>query len=198
MQGQLPPGEMEANHDPWTRLHSVVRQVNTQLIKCVKIPAHEDPNKFSQVLDRWIVKGNDLADQEAAKARDDYAHELRTLWEERISEHEQQCRDRKVLHAHFVKIGTRAVIKGSTHSEALDANNIHVAVPNIATGEEEEAFPLLFTPLPSWTDSIETMRLGPCGPEVRQWMTQLTTQEDSRPEWVSMYQLLISFQLSTG
>eukprot|EP00438_Fugacium_kawagutii_P027052 Skav214843 [mRNA] locus=scaffold16:48152:49687:- [translate_table: standard] len=197
MTGQGPPDLLETNHDLWTRLHAAVNKVRGLLLKCVKVPSHEDISAYPEAVERWILLGNDRADREANLALEDLPHRFKHIWRERIEAHEQQLQDRKILHDHFVKIGARAVRKGSTAPQTSDEILIEADPDEPQDEPTEEALPL-FHPLPPLPVTEATARLGPCGPEVHEWLSRLQTQEDSHFAWVSMYQLLISFQATMG
>lgn len=196
-QGWVDVSELDTNHDLWMQLRDATRTVRHQLIKCVKVPSHEDHSQYSAMVEAWVIRGNAAADNEATCAFDDLPHEFQRCWERRVVEHEQQTYAKKVLHDHFCTIGRRAVAKGSTH-KAGPTDEDHEISQDEHQETVAEAIPVLFPVLPIWSEGSGCDKLGPCGPEFHDWLTTLQTQTDSFPEWVTAYQLLVSYQLTTG
>eukprot|EP00438_Fugacium_kawagutii_P002896 Skav223707 [mRNA] locus=scaffold2379:70914:75548:+ [translate_table: standard] len=143
-QGAAPPGEMETNHDLWTQLHTLVQQVGPRLLRCVKVPSHEDIHDFSEVIEQWVLKGNKAADIEAARAREDLPLSLIQCWHAMIHDHEQQVTDKRILHKHFLQIGHRAISHGSTRAAPEEEIQTAAAQTSAATAEEE-ALPIQFS-----------------------------------------------------
>lgn len=197
LRGEGPASVLETNHDLWDKLREITRRVNKLLLKVVKLPSHEDHSQFSEAVETWVLRGNDRADQEVHRAFDDMPQDFRACWERRISAHQTQACDQKLLHDHFLNVGRTAVAKGSTCSSAVIevASPQHLSPQQVET--EEEAIPILFHDVPRWDDGNGCDRLGPCGPAFHDWFTKLQTQHDSCPEWVTAYQLVVSFQLTT-
>eukprot|EP00438_Fugacium_kawagutii_P003699 Skav209325 [mRNA] locus=scaffold724:316801:339675:- [translate_table: standard] len=102
------------------------------------------------------------------------------------------------LQAHFLNIGRRAVRHGSTRpidpADADGQENQHEDVDPPVPIVADDA-PILFDTLPDWAQRSESVALGTCGPDVYNWLHVLTTSEDSRVSFVSMYQLTVSYQL---
>lgn len=124
--------------------------------------------------------------------------EMRLLWDDLIQEHNQQLTDRMSLHDVFLRVGRRAIQKGAT-TDTLTVEETELP----ATGSEQPVeddqaeHTVLFQPLPPFPAEA-VLTLGPLSETVHQWIEHVQTRSDSQVEWVSMYQLLISFQLWSG
>eukprot|EP00438_Fugacium_kawagutii_P031486 Skav235040 [mRNA] locus=scaffold287:261784:267003:- [translate_table: standard] len=201
--GEPPPSNLEPNHDLWAELYEAVHLVGRHLIKCVKVPSHENVDNYTDIIDRWALRGNAAADREATVARNDMPSELFHLWNALVDEHQRQVHDKMQLHKHFLAVGKKAVMKGSTAPSAPNDNGEtdeeaqeFSLVPDAPP--DDAAIPHVFYPLPEWEMRNDSIALGPCGSEVFQWLHTLVNQDDSVTSWVSMYQLLISYQLHVG
>eukprot|EP00438_Fugacium_kawagutii_P010060 Skav222709 [mRNA] locus=scaffold1661:97954:102885:+ [translate_table: standard] len=201
--GEPPPNNLEPNHDLWADLYEAVHLAGRHLIKCVKVPSHENIDNYTDLIDRWALRGNAAADREATGARNDMPSELFHLWNDLVAEHQQQVHDKLQLHQHFLAVGKRAVMKGSTAPSApnvdgdTDEEAQEISPVHERTHDDAE-IPHVFCPMPEWEMRNESIALGPCGSEVFHWLHTLVNQDDSVTSWVSMYQLLISYQLHVG
>eukprot|EP00438_Fugacium_kawagutii_P021050 Skav222606 [mRNA] locus=scaffold5038:163421:168487:- [translate_table: standard] len=196
--GQLPPSNLEPNHDLWAELYDIVQLLGRSLIKCVKVPSHEDHSMYEDTVHLWALRGNDSADKEAAGARQDMQYPIRHCWDRLVAEHHAQQSDKHILHQHFLAVGRRAVRHGSTRpidpADEVECDDHHDAEdPPMANIVDDT--PLQFETLPDWDQRSDSISLGICGPEVYNWLHVLTTSEDSQLSWVSMYQLTISYQI---
>lgn len=192
--GGSPPSRMSPNHDLWEELHAVIHILGDRLVRCVRVPSHETRSDYTDSVERWALKGNTCADAEALTARSDISDSMQKCWQTMIDERNEQQSIKQALHDHFLRIGQRAIQRGSTDPTKPQLD--HTAEHSIdqRTRVRSDDTPVTFAFLPDWpTRGIP--QLGACGELVHQWLRYQSSQPDTMTLLVTSYQLLISFQM---
>ena len=194
MQGSQPPTSMTKDHDLHLQLWKVCQQaifLDLQLTP-VKVRAHENEASYSDVVERWAIRGNAAADLLAATARQELPAELIELWRRLEAFHDYQVQLRDSLRWLFTTVATRA----------LETADDRQAIEDDRLGVREEPpvpvdFPILFPFLPDWTTRHMSFDFGAPGETIFLWLKGLMTPEVVEPVWLTTYQLLVDFQLET-
>eukprot|EP00435_Cladocopium_sp_Y103_P021646 s885_g5.t1 len=191
--GNPPCTANDNDHDLWHRLHDLCQEAVSRrlLIKVVKVRSHEDESKYSDPIEQWALRGNQAADKAAEDARSLFNSNFWQVWDDL----HQAYRTRKLwcdaIFSLIAAVGQRAQLSKSMTSDS--------AVPVVAAPlPDQEEHQCVFEPFPAWTDRDPDIMLGECGEGVFQWLQSLTSASEATPHWVSSYQLLVHYQLSTG
>lgn len=195
LQGGGPPDNMEADHDLKQRLHEVCQRILELNIpvKAVKVRSHEDETAYSDFVERWAIEGNNCADRQAGEARRSLPTAVLQIWPGLVKQHERQQQFRADLRWLFLKVGKRSL---ETMEERVEKEGEEPYVrpqPDIPAD-----FPEGFYPFPSWDNRNPDVDLGEAGAVVYEWLQDLTQDSDAEPMWISTYQLLVDFQLTTA
>ena len=75
----------------------------------VKVCSHQDSALISDLVEDWVFKGNEAADQCAISGRAYFPGDTLTLWESLVAHYNNLTPIRDELHRHFVRIGEFAV-----------------------------------------------------------------------------------------
>ena len=193
LQGGALPSIMDADHDLKFRVHEVCSRLRALRIpvKAVKVRSHEDASAYTDFVEKWAISGNDSADRKASEARRSLPPAVLQIWPGLVQQHERQVQARQDLRTLFLKVGKRALETMDEREEKECEEPFTRPQPAVP-----EDFPECFSPFPRWTDHIEES-LGEAGRVVYDWLQELTQDDHAEPMWVSSYQLLVDFQLTT-
>lgn len=193
LQGGALPSIMVADHDLKFRVHEVCSRLRALRIpvKAVKVRSHEDASAYTDFVEKWAISGNDSADRKASEARRSLPPAVLQIWPGLVQQHERQVQARQDLRTLFLKVGKRALETMDEREEKECEEPFTRPQPAVP-----EDFPECFSPFPRWTDHIEEI-LGEAGRVVYDWLQELTQDDHAEPMWVSSYQLLVDFQLTT-
>ena len=195
LQGGAPPEIMDADHDLKQRIFSVCRRLQTQQIpvKAVKVRSHEDETAYTEFVERWAIRGNNQADRLASEARRSLPTAILQIWPGLVHQHDRQVQWRKDLRHLFLQVGKRALQTKSEREEKAHEAPFIRPQPDVPPD-----FPEAFFPFPNWEDRNLETQLGEAGPVVFEWIRDLTQDTTAEPMWISTYQLLVDFQLTTS
>eukprot|EP00438_Fugacium_kawagutii_P000331 Skav225766 [mRNA] locus=scaffold3092:24294:26339:- [translate_table: standard] len=184
---------MDKDHDLWTVLsHQVRRAARSNIaITVVKVTSHQDVHRQPSVIEQWVARGNQAADNAAEAARFLLPAEVLRTHLSFVPVHQARQRLQSELFKHFVKIGERAVANKQRASSSTPA------VPPSPPVQFDAAVPVLH-PFPSCTDLPPEHPASEFAQVVSQWLLGLQNHRDSVPLWVSSYQLYIHFQGTTN
>ena len=188
---------MAKDHDLWNRLLSVV-QTGRQLglfVRVVKVRSHEDPQMYSDVIDRFAIAGNDAAaDHLACQARQNLPPQLHRLWSTfAIDVQQRRLAAREIQHL-IVRIGSRAIsLKRELAAQADSAWD--TALGQIPTHDITDRS---LYPLRSWTDLPRKHTMQEIAQDLHSWLVKLTSGENQRLHWVAASHMLVHFQLHQG
>eukprot|EP00438_Fugacium_kawagutii_P013580 Skav223041 [mRNA] locus=scaffold1069:138252:139415:+ [translate_table: standard] len=182
------------DHDLWERLYRLWC-VTTDLalpFRIIKVRSHEDPAAYTEVVDRWVIRGNDAADEWANHARSQLPRGLQQAWAQARKDHAQQTNDHAIIHEVLCQVGLRAVETKPTRRESDECDWETVERP---AGVEQQ---LSFVPLPTAVPEGCGGALGTNASRLLSWLTQLTQAPGAQPRWLTSYELLAHYQITTG
>lgn len=161
----------------------------------MKVPAHQDRSLYADPVERWVLKGNSVADHQAMLARMDIPGDMQQCWQQMVGQHNRQVQHREVLQKVFLQVGKRAVKKGSTDPGVPQFCEELAPQRTDPGGDPDAMLEVSFHPMPPQSQHREDMPLGPCGEATYEWLVHLQNAPNAEPLWMTTYQLLISFQM---
>ena len=199
LQGGPVPCNKDNDHD----LLEVVRQLTIQafdrklLQGIVKVRSHEDIEAYEDIVQQWVIRGNDAADRCAASARHTFDSEFFAIWRALADDLQFQLAFCDSVHAHFIRVGMTAVQeKGKLKQDVAmkwaryNGDNI----PQITTDDTV----ISWATIAQKPQAAFEQPFGDLGSFVLQWLQGLTSTPDSELQWVTFYQLLVDFQTQGG
>ena len=104
------PGVMDPDHDLYQQLYNlwVVARKKDLFGRIVKVRSHMAIHRFSEKVERWAIKGNQMADVTASRAWEGFTEVFLATWKQMCSYYDMMGPLRDSIHAHFVRIGEEA------------------------------------------------------------------------------------------
>ena len=83
---------MIKDHDLWQRLHALVCRATARgiLINTIKVRSHEDASAYPELVEKWAIQGNEMADTLAIQARQTLPSGVLQTWNVRVQAHGHQ------------------------------------------------------------------------------------------------------------
>ena len=193
------PNNKDPDHDILELVRQLtIRTFDRQLLQgIVKVRSHESLDAYDDVVQQWVIRGNDAADSCAARARQQYDAEFFTIWQTLAMDLQSNSELCSAVHSHMVRVGTTAVQEKSSLRQA-------VAVKWAAiTGEdppprEDDSVPVSWATIANTEYEVSTTMFGESVGVVINWLQGLSQSADSEVQWVTFYQLVVDFQRQTG
>eukprot|EP00438_Fugacium_kawagutii_P036623 Skav217833 [mRNA] locus=scaffold889:526736:534677:+ [translate_table: standard] len=106
-----PPSAATADHDLWDRLWNLWKQATQvgQLGKIIKLRSHQEPSVYSDVIERWAIRGNDAADHWAERARTALPPPLREAHAQAVRDFRLQSAAQEKVHSTLCAVGMHSV-----------------------------------------------------------------------------------------
>ena len=195
LQGGAMPEAMEADHDLKQKVYEICSRIRTLQIpvKAVKVRSHEDESAYTDAVEKWAIQGNDSADRQASEARRSLPPAVLQIWPGLVKQHERQLQIRHDLRRLFLKVGKRALETLGERTEKELEEPFTRPQPQVP-----DDFPESFYPFPRWEERIPDDTLEGAAKTVYEWLSDLTQSPQAEPMWISTYQLLVDFQLTTA
>ena len=192
----LPIGRNQKDHDLWQQLFALVWKARDARLLCgvVKVRSHQDDQRYSDVVEKWAIRGNEAADTAASSARDSLPTTVRQEWQRLAQQHASSRLITHRLHKMIVQ----------TSARALDQN------PSVRQQDEERwdrrlqqaptepTEPPSFVPLPLLDVLPPKHTLGAILDKLYPWLSSLLSSADAKPTWVPSAHMLIHYQGHTG
>ena len=190
--GQI--SRMAKDHDLWQQLHSLVRSAVARglLQNAIKVRSHEDPSAYPELVERWAIQGNEMADSLAIAARKTLPAGVLRAWTHRADTHRVQRRVVGEFQTFLVKLGQRALnAEKSIRTADDDAWTVQLSkAPQVDLAD------LSCYPVRSLDHMPDKHTMGPALGPLHQWLSQMTC-DTAEPIWVTSAHLLIHFQATT-
>ena len=185
----------QKDHDLWSQLQNVLRVCcNLGLFrKILKVTSHQDPRQFSDIVDHWVLRGNEAADSLAAAARALLPSVTLTAHARLVEALRVRYAACFAMHTLLVNIG-KIVVSEKETLRATEAEGWRLTGPSKPLPSEQVSF----ATLPMVLDEPETHTLGAGFSVLHRWLLDLTGDEQAVPMWLSSYQLYAHFQWHTG
>eukprot|EP00438_Fugacium_kawagutii_P035576 Skav200694 [mRNA] locus=scaffold343:58478:63264:- [translate_table: standard] len=192
--GGPPLSSRARNADLWNSLRRhVLVALQLDLLQAVcKVRSHQDPQLYSDLVERWALRGNNFVDKMTADVQQSMPSRLRELLEKKQKELQKRDAMRKHLHSHMYLVGARAVacrehrqtpLPGACNTDTTEMLDHQSSVE----------------PLPA---TLADIRLPPNvaqhGQQILDWLKQLQHGERRHNVWLSSYQLFAHYQFTTG
>ncbi len=194
---------MEKDHDLRETLLSLSRKAQQRhlLGSIIKVRSHMKLEAFTDLTERWAIRGNSFADQCAERARSGFHPSFWKLWDVAFERIHSISEIRELQHKFFIDVGRRVLSQKDTIWEHDDA-----ARENMVGQPTEGDSPTMM----SWLNLPDSYdfgtqagngyrTLGNMATTVFQWLTQLVSSDEGvTAKWVCNHQLLTLFQAMTG
>eukprot|EP00438_Fugacium_kawagutii_P027561 Skav207080 [mRNA] locus=scaffold1909:525523:530421:+ [translate_table: standard] len=183
------------NADLWKvvlrRLQAAV--ANNLFQSVFKVRSHQEATQYSDLVDRWAIEGNNFVDAMTNRVLQTIPSELQLVWQARQEEITKLRRLRNLLRQYMYDVGMRAI----THRS--QAHTVEPMPPTNTGSRAPVDSRLSIAPLPdrlpagTWPKSFSAH----CE-DMFQWLHTLQAGDDACNNWLSSYQLLVHYQLTTG
>eukprot|EP00438_Fugacium_kawagutii_P023514 Skav202876 [mRNA] locus=scaffold3541:201846:203042:- [translate_table: standard] len=188
-----PPSAATADHDLWDRLWNLWKQATQagQLGKIIKLRSHQEPSVYSDVIERWAIRGNDAADHWAERARTALPSPLREAHAQAVRDFRLQSAAQEKVHSTLCAVGMHSVETKQARRQSDD---------QVLEEVDREADPqaqVSFCPLPSSCPDGGSA-LGANAELLFRWVLRLSQAADCQRRWVTSYELLTHYQATTG
>ena len=193
LQGGGTVSSMDKDHDLKERVRQLISDFQTATIQLqvVKVTSHVAPDLGYDSVERWALRGNHAADRCAEQAREGFSTSFLTLWEDMCKAVFVQDDFRRDLHGHMVRVG---------HLAVADKQKVLLHTDNAWDDyvPAQDTIPSTLIDLPAeWPHELMPKH-GGFEPGVWEWFVNLVSPDEGGVQWVSTYQLLLDFQLTTG
>ena len=194
---------MEKDHDLRETLLSLSRKAQQQhlLGSIIKVRSHMKLEAFTDLIERWAIRGNEFADQCAERARLGFHPSFWKLWEAAFERVHHIGEMRKLQHKFFIDVGQRVISQKDAIWEHDDeAREAMVGQP----AERDSSSMMSWLNIPdSYDFGVQAgngyRTLGSMAITVFHWLTQLVSSDEGvTAKWVCNHQLLTLFQAMTG
>eukprot|EP00438_Fugacium_kawagutii_P018309 Skav212458 [mRNA] locus=scaffold385:177937:193005:+ [translate_table: standard] len=185
-QGTLTVHFAMTDSDLWFPISHALRILGDQ-VEIVKIDSHQD-HDLADSWQQWAFRGNDTADRQAAQALNCLPTTVRDLSKQVATEWKDQRAVVQAWHEHLVRVAQLSIATPTAQgscpvtSATIEDSPSHDLVA-LADYVQHHAPP--YMQFPQWLKLIT-------------WIRTLGTGDLTAPEWISWYELQISFQLTTG
>lgn len=198
LKGCPPPSPKEPDHDVLESVRQLTMQAfDRQFLQgIVKVRSHESLDAYDDVVQQWVIRGNDAADKCAADARQGF-DEFFGIWQALTNDLQNSADLCNHVHMHFVRVGLTAVQQKAQLRQDVAQQ---WAKEN---GDDEVQLEVSDTDI-SWAtvaqvpDDFSSEFFGVSVGAVIKWLQGLTSSPDSVLQWVTTYQLLVDFQVQSG
>ena len=82
----------------------------------LKVRSHQDISAYSDVVEKWAIRGNQKADETASSAREDFSPLLQYVWENLVGDVRKLNTLRDDIHGHIVRVGVLATTEKRQNS----------------------------------------------------------------------------------
>eukprot|EP00438_Fugacium_kawagutii_P016540 Skav227301 [mRNA] locus=scaffold2645:246411:250984:- [translate_table: standard] len=184
----------QADHDLWTILLELWRAASEAKLfeRVVKVRSHQDETAYSDVVEKWAIRGNDEADKWAVIARQHLPVALRKIHHQAKLDYHQYSRCRDQVHDTLCAVGTQSVESKPARDVCNDLD-----WEEVDRARDVTELPS-FSGLPSMLPENCGGALGDNAKRIFDWLQTLTSAEGAQPRWISAYELLLHYQASTG
>ena len=194
--GEL-PSNTEANHDLQVILGKLCQEaMRVELMQPpMKVRSHQDIHMYTDIVEQWVIRGNQKADETAAMAQQDYSATFQQVWEQLVSDVQQAELLRDDIHGHFVRVGLTAT---EAKSEIRDRDEFQWDEPSERVEQNFSEMPISLTTVGSKRFIDVGNKFKEVAQVVHQWISELVSAIDATPQWLTYHQLLVDFQGTTG
>eukprot|EP00438_Fugacium_kawagutii_P001428 Skav204999 [mRNA] locus=scaffold3521:46731:48782:- [translate_table: standard] len=184
---------MIPDHDLWTELWELWSQTTKAgyFQQVVKVRSHQDPIHYSELVDQWVIRGNDAADYWAGQAKFSLLTKVRIAHEAAVTATDHQEQIRTKVHSVICAVGTQAV-ESKPDTRVRTGDDWDEVDRNVTAGEQPS-----FHPFPMELTDVSGGSLGPHVTLLHRWMKMLITAEGAQLRWLTSYELLAHYQATT-
>ena len=171
----------------------------------VKVCSHQNSDLITDLVEDWVFKGNEAADQCAISGRAFFPDDTLVLWDSLVKHYSKMTSIRDELHRHFVRVGEFAV-ECKARLLRHDRQRWEADDGERASGEDDPPIATLdsttiqpsFSSIDFSAECLFPEKLGPFVNQVFYWLRDCVTSPEGILQWVAPHQLLLDFQLQTG
>ena len=184
------------NHDLWNRLLALCSLSKARGLQpqVVKVRSHQDTAVYPELVEQWVIAGNDAADTAASDAVQDLPGPVRHFWQAACARVDRARRMRNGLQQLITQAGFLATAaKKEVETKDDDEWQQQLDQPRLADPAD-----LSLHPLPTECTLPPKYSLGAHASRLFEWLRTLVSGDDLQPMWLSSHHLLIHFQGTTG
>lgn len=183
-----------SDHDLWQVLWMCWNKATALSLfaQITKIRSHQDPKQYPDLVEQWVIRGNDAADCCAGRARCHLPRALRQAHQRAVFDFQQQQATRDIVHKVLCAIGTQSV-------ESKPARSVSDAKDwELVQRDHAPADMVSFSNLPDRLAEEGCGTLGSNASKILHWLRRLAQKEGTQLRWITPHELLVHYQACAG